>query len=65
MGELASTGEAADGLHVYVIAGEPSGDVIGARLIEALSASRPDLRVSGVGGPEMEAAGLRSLFPYG
>ncbi|MBT4771322.1 MAG: lipid-A-disaccharide synthase [Rhodospirillaceae bacterium] len=55
-----------DGLHVYVIAGEPSGDVIGARLIEALTAAvGPDLRVSGVGGPEMEAAGLKSLFAYG
>ncbi|MGB0572038.1 MAG: lipid-A-disaccharide synthase [Alphaproteobacteria bacterium] len=55
-----------DGLHIYLIAGEPSGDVIGARLIEALRATaRPNLRVSGVGGPEMEAAGLESLFPYG
>lgn len=55
----------ADGLHVYVIAGEPSGDVIGARLIEALTAAAgPEFRVSGVGGPEMAAAGLKSLFPY-
>lgn len=55
-----------DGLHVYVIAGEPSGDVIGGRLIEALTAAvGPGLRVSGVGGPEMEAAGLKSLFAYG
>lgn len=54
-----------DGLHVYVIAGEPSGDVIGGRLITALrSAFGPGLRVSGVGGPEMTAAGLESLFPY-
>lgn len=51
-------------LHVYLIAGEPSGDVIGARLIEALGAGG-DIRVSGIGGPEMEAAGLQSLFPYG
>jgi lipid-A-disaccharide synthase len=50
-------------LHVYVIAGEPSGDVIGARLIEALRADG-DIEVSGIGGPEMEAAGLQSLFPY-
>lgn len=56
----------ADGPHVYLIAGEPSGDVIGGRLIEALSATAgPSLRVSGVGGPEMEAAGLKSLFAYG
>ncbi len=51
-------------LHVYVIAGEPSGDIIGARLIDALKAEG-DVQVSGIGGPEMEAAGLRSLFPYG
>jgi len=50
-------------MHVYVIAGEPSGDVIGARLIEALRADG-DIEVSGIGGPEMEAAGLQSLFPY-
>jgi lipid-A-disaccharide synthase len=56
----------ADSLHVYVIAGEPSGDVIGARLIEALTvAAGPKFSVSGVGGSEMEAAGLKSLFPYG
>lgn len=53
-----------DTLNVYIIAGEPSGDVIGARLIEALRAVG-DIRVSGIGGPEMEAAGLHSLFPYG
>lgn len=51
-------------LHVYVIAGEPSGDIIGARLIDALKAGG-DVQVSGIGGPEMESAGLRSLFPYG
>ncbi|MBT5570472.1 MAG: lipid-A-disaccharide synthase [Alphaproteobacteria bacterium] len=51
-------------LHVYIIAGEPSGDVIGARLIAALR-DGGELTVSGIGGPEMEAAGLRSLFPYG
>ena len=62
----AATDGAAAGPHVYVIAGEPSGDVIGGRLIEALSRTAgPGLRISGVGGPEMEAAGLRSLFPYG
>ena len=51
-------------LHVYIIAGEPSGDVIGGRLIAALR-DGGEVTVSGVGGPEMEAAGLRSLFPYG
>ena len=53
-------------LHVYVVAGEPSGDVIGGRLIDALKADvGTELCVSGVGGPEMAVAGLKSLFPYG
>ncbi len=53
-------------LHVYLIAGEPSGDVIGANLIRALQAEcGGDLRLSGVGGSEMEGAGLESLFPCG
>ena len=51
-------------LHVYIIAGEPSGDVIGARLITALR-EHGELTVSGIGGPEMEEAGMKSLFPYG
>jgi lipid-A-disaccharide synthase len=65
MSDLGSKGPN-DGLHVYLIAGEPSGDVIGGRLIEALNATAgSNFSVSGVGGPEMEAAGLKSLFPYG
>lgn len=56
--------EADPALHVYVIAGEPSGDVIGARLISALK-DGGEVKISGIGGPEMEAAGLDSRFPYG
>jgi lipid-A-disaccharide synthase len=48
---------------IYVIAGEQSGDVLGARLILALRAARPDLAFAGVGGPRMEATGLSPLFP--
>lgn len=52
-------------LHAYLIAGEPSGDVIGAHLLRALRDTCGDgLDVSGVGGGEMAAAGLKSLFPY-
>jgi lipid-A-disaccharide synthase len=65
MSASAETSDHSDGvLHVYIIAGEPSGDVIGARLIEALR-TEGHIRVSGIGGPEMAAAGLQSLFPYG
>ena len=38
---------------IYIIAGEQSGDVLGARLIRALRAKRPDLEFTGIGGPRM------------
>lgn len=49
---------------VYVVAGEASGDVLGARLIAALRAKRPDLDVAGIGGPRMAEQGVTSLFDY-
>ncbi len=48
---------------VYLLAGEHSGDVLGARLMVALRAARPDVRFAGIGGPRMQAEGLTSLFP--
>lgn len=49
---------------IYIIAGEPSGDFLGARLMRALKAKTPDLKFFGIGGERMEAEGLASLFPY-
>lgn len=46
-----------------LIAGEPSGDVLGASLIQALKQQDPSLKISGIGGHRMEEAGLASLFP--
>eukprot|EP01037_Dinobryon_pediforme_P005969 gene5969-6041_t len=48
---------------IYLVVGEQSGDVLGARLMLALRAARPDLEFAGIGGPRMEAAGLAPLFP--
>ena len=49
---------------IFLVAGEPSGDEIGGRLIAALaSATGGNLRVAGVGGAAMAAEGLESLFP--
>lgn len=54
-----------DRLHVFIIVGEPSGDVLGARLIEALNRTSPQgIKYSGVGGPQMAAQGFQSLFDY-
>jgi lipid-A-disaccharide synthase len=52
------------GQRIWLLAGEASGDVLGARLLHALRVLRPDLEFCGVGGPRMLAAGLpRTLFP--
>jgi lipid-A-disaccharide synthase len=50
---------------IYLIAGEASGDAIGARLMRAIAARRPDATFAGVGGEAMAAQGLTSLFPMG
>jgi len=51
---------------VFLIAGEPSGDLLGARLMAALKAATGgQVRFAGVGGEFMAAEGLRSLFPIG
>ncbi|MBB2200324.1 lipid-A-disaccharide synthase [Gluconacetobacter tumulisoli] len=48
---------------IWILAGEASGDVLGARLMAALRARDPALRFAGVGGTRMEGEGLASLFP--
>ncbi len=49
---------------IYIIAGEASGDVLGARLIAALRKARPELSFAGIGGERMAEQGIQSLFPY-
>ena len=51
-------------LKIALVAGEPSGDALGAKLIQALRELTDDkVTFVGVGGPRMEAAGLESAFP--
>ncbi len=49
---------------IFLIAGEPSGDALGARLMAALrERTRGAVRFAGVGGEAMAAAGLETLVP--
>ncbi|MGB3147660.1 MAG: lipid-A-disaccharide synthase, partial [Paracoccaceae bacterium] len=51
-------------MKLFLIAGEPSGDALGAALMAGLRDLCPnDLTFAGVGGPLMAAEGLQSLFP--
>lgn len=50
-------------LRFFLIAGEPSGDRLGAALMVGLKTLHPEVQFLGVGGPLMAAEGLDSLFP--
>ena len=46
-------------IKIFIIAGEVSGDVLGARIMREM----PDVEFVGIGGENMISAGLNSLFP--
>ena len=52
----------ADPVRLFILAGEPSGDRIGADLVRRLRISRP-VTLLGVGGEALTGEGLKSLFP--
>ena len=49
--------------HIMIIAGETSGDALGADLMQALRQENSDAMITGIGGPKMTAMGLASIFP--
>lgn len=50
-------------MKVFLVAGEASGDKLGAALMQGLKSLKPDIQFQGVGGELMENEGLSSLFP--
>jgi lipid-A-disaccharide synthase len=50
-------------MKLFLVAGEPSGDRLGAALMAGLATLQPGVTFAGVGGPLMQANGLTSLFP--
>ncbi|MBS1117335.1 MAG: lpxB, partial [candidate division NC10 bacterium] len=52
-------------VHIAIVAGEASGDLHGAGLVEALRRHAPQLAFSGMGGVRMRTAGVRLLADAG
>ena len=50
-------------MRVVITAGEASGDQLGAGLIRAIRARRPEAKFEGIAGPRMQAEGCASLYP--
>lgn len=48
---------------VAIVAGEASGDMLAAQLVQAVSRLAPGVRFVGIGGNRMQAAGVECLYP--
>lgn len=51
-------------MKIALVAGEASGDLLGAALMASLKTARPEIEFIGMGGPKMQTQGLDSWFDY-
>jgi lipid-A-disaccharide synthase len=52
-----------EGVTIGIVAGEASGDALGADLVEAVRARLPEARFVGIAGPRLEATGCEAWYP--
>ncbi len=50
-------------MDIGLIAGEASGDLLGAHFIQALKTRHPDLSAAGIAGPRLIEAGVDAIYP--
>jgi len=50
-------------MDIGLVAGEASGDLLGAHFIAALRHSRPNLQAAGIAGPRLVEAGVDAIYP--
>ena len=50
-------------MNIFILAGEPSGDEYGAQLMQNIAEKKQNVNFFGIGGPLMEAQGLKSMVP--
>ncbi|MCB5229897.1 MAG: lipid-A-disaccharide synthase [Candidatus Cloacimonetes bacterium] len=50
--------------HIFWLVGENSGDLHASLVMKSLNAQIPDIRHTGIGGPRMQALGLKPLYPF-
>jgi lipid-A-disaccharide synthase len=51
-------------MHLAMVAGEASGDLLGGALLAGLQRRWPDLQAAGIGGPRMAAQGFSAWWPH-
>jgi lipid-A-disaccharide synthase len=52
-----------EGVTIGIVAGEASGDALGAELVDAVRTRLPQARFVGIAGPRLEAAGCEAWYP--